>query len=870
MRKLLVGMAVGVVAIAQACGGGGDSSQFAPSEPDASDNTSGSSSGSFSPVDAGPSDAAPGKPGLGESCDDGNKDDGDGCSSACQIEAPYWACAFGMKCVDVRDCGQLLDAGVDAGDAGCIAPPKPAVCGDKVVDPGEVCDDGNVSGGDGCSFDCKTVEANYVCPTPGAPCVSTMVCGDGKITGTEQCDDKNVLSNDGCSATCQLEPGWTCPIPGIACVAAACGDGLVAGGEECDDGNVVNDDGCSSACRLQSRTESVAPTSAAPGKTIIHHYDCKYPAVPLVPPRQVCTETVCGNGFREGTEQCDDGNNAPFDGCSPNCEFEPQCPGGSCVARCGDGLLFDFDGDGDGQPDEQCDDGNTRDGDGCSSTCKVEPGYSCTTQVDDFPAFLDLPIVLRDFKYWNGNDPESHPDYERYSCPNVTPGLVQSTLAGGVPVFRWDGVGNDPVTGTDTNGSCGRQLTSAGDLTDWYRDIDVMVNGVARRRSRKISDLMLRLTRQGAAGNYSYVFDSRFDPPYDTRGGFFPIDGRGWGNQSNGHNFGFSTELRYWFTYDAAQAPQLDFSGDDDVWVFINGKLALDLGGLHPRQADSFTLDAAKAAQLGLVDKHLYEVALFHAERHTTASNFWLTLRGFVKKRSVCQNVCGDGIKTREEQCDKGAANVDPNVAPVPYEGCTTSCTLGPYCGDKATTNPPEQCDDGVNLTPWTPSSMSSACGPGCKKPDYCGDGVLQSVHGERCDEGANNTDDPNVYDACRTNCQPGPRCGDGTTQAQFGEQCDNGFNITAYVQKPGPDDCAPGCKKPRFCGDGVVDFPFEQCDKGAANTDNGSYNSCTTSCTLGPRCGDGVIQAGEQCDDGNRLNGDGCSASCLNEGVPK
>ncbi|WP_081426461.1 lamin tail domain-containing protein [Sorangium cellulosum] len=116
------------------------------------------------------------------------------------------------------------------------------ICGDGVVDAGEVCDDGNTADGDGCSPTCQ-IEAS---PKLG--------CGDGALDPGEQCDDDNTEDGDGCSAACQIE------------APPRCGDGAVDPGEQCDDGNVAGGDGCEVDCTKTPPREIVCEELAPLGE----------------------------------------------------------------------------------------------------------------------------------------------------------------------------------------------------------------------------------------------------------------------------------------------------------------------------------------------------------------------------------------------------------------------------------------------------------------------------------------------------------------------------------------------------------------------------------------------------------------------------
>lgn len=663
------------------------------------------------------------------------------------------------------------------GGVGCGEEPSAeAFCSDGRRDPNEVCDDGNVESGDGCTATCAQIEGDYVCPTPGRPCVSVVKCGDKSLSLGETCDDGQLTpkSGDGCDADCQVEPGWVCPAPGLPCGAAACGDGLLAGNEQCEDGNATpkSGDGCSDTCQVEDG------------------FVCDELG-------EKCRPTVCNDGKREGSEPCDDGNLIVDDECTPLCQVVPQCEktGGACSSRCGDGLILPND-------DEECDDGNSVDGDGCSAKCTVEKGYECKLVKGELPDTLTLPFVFRDFVSLpaQGKAVPRHPDFNG-GCRNLLKeGIVNAVLdAQGKPTNS--GLCDLPVACTlnqqfvDTGDFCyrreacdGKEPTGCLGLTHanhpitghpgdpfsfWYRDTP----GVNHTHVEAVT------LRKNSDDVYSYN---------NPAGGLYPVDGFGWNESGdeatfNDHNYGFTTEVRYWFQFKGGE--RLAFAGDDDVWVFVNGHLALDLGGKHGRADRTVVLTANGDAvcdncttdehpmtgttyPLGITPGNVYEIALFHAERQTAASNFNLSLTGFVSQKSECKPVCGDRIVVADEECDDGKDN-----GPARHNGCTTECKRGPYCGDGHTDPPFEDCDDSVNL------SQYGGCAPGCKTGPSCGDGIVQSQF-EQCDDGKQLGE----YGGCAPGCVLGPRCGDGKLQAAAGETCDDG-------NRKNLDGCSANCR---------------------------------------------------------------------------
>ena len=221
-------------------------------------------------------------------------------------------------------------------------------------------------------------------------------------------------------------------------------------------------------------------------------------------------------------------------------------------------------------------------------TCRSGTWGKCDAPLPQPPK---LKATVRDFS-------ASHPDFEENYPSGLDAGVVERTL----------GTDDKPVyAGKPTTPS----TSGVANFDTWFHDTPLSL--------AQPHELPL-LPAAEEPGLFSFVDDS-----------FFPIDGQLLGNEGRGHNFHFTLEASTTFEYRGGEV--FSFSGDDDMWVFINRQLAIDLGGTHSRLSAEVALDDF-AATGGMARGGTYPLHFFFAERHTVESHF--TLRTSIADPGSC------------------------------------------------------------------------------------------------------------------------------------------------------------------------------------------------------------------------------------------
>ena len=215
---------------------------------------------------------------------------------------------------------------------------------------------------------------------------------------------------------------------------------------------------------------------------------------------------------------------------------------------------------------------------------------------------IDLQVTVRDFK-----------------ADGV---LFEGAMASGEGLVAYDlGADRKPVYNLDVWHEYFSEDISYSDLNAFFNDVE----GVNLKTTKTIT--LKPCQDEGYEGFWE--INSSIGPNGEELDGFFPIDNELFGNPytwegevyDDGHNFHFSVEIHTKFKY--VEGGSFYFSGDDDVWVFFNGKLVIDLGGVHGEEGAEIELDEI-ASELGINVGDIVDFDMFYMERHTTGSNLFI------------------------------------------------------------------------------------------------------------------------------------------------------------------------------------------------------------------------------------------------------
>jgi uncharacterized repeat protein (TIGR03806 family) len=668
--------------------------------------------------------------------------------------------------------------------------PTPVTCGNGALDPGEECDDGNQTNGDGCTATCfdEYCGDNVVndggaetCDPPGTDICDdtcnnrTAVCGDGWVTPPENCEDGNTVSGDGCSSICQDESQ---DLTAVGTIIASIP--LPQGGGN-HDLEVIRDGdkpplGTTDDSRQYDSWDGIDPATE---DWIGYSFASVYTFNRVV--FQEGNEFINGGWFDSLTVQVLQGGvwtevsnlviTPSYGGAdgqtyeTHDMTFTPMLgdgirihgdPGGSSnfisVAElevfaettpitCGDGTL---------DPDEECDDGNNANGDGCAADCTLEPVCGDGT--------VTAPEECDDGNTVGGDGCASDCTFEPFCGDGILTAPEEcddgNTVDGdgcAADCTREPNCGDGFVTAPETceppgtdicNDTCTVRTPVCGD--GWVTPPETCEDGntvggdgcsaVCQDETEDVTaigTIVASIPLPQGGGNHDLeVIRDGDKPPLGTLD-----DSRQYDSWD-----GIDPATEDWIGYSLPSPRTFNRAAFQEGNEFINGGW-FDLLTVQVRQGGVWT----EVSNLVITPSYT-------GEGGQTYETFDMTFTPTL----------GDGIRIYG---DPGGSSNFISVAELEVFAQPTSIN----CGD-GTLDPEEECDDGNNVD-----------GDGCTATcfdEYCGDGVVN-------DGGAEDCELPST-DTCTATCtNRTPLCGDGYITPP--ETCEDGNTVSG-------DGCSSIC----------------------------------------------------------------------------
>ncbi|MDD5074895.1 MAG: DUF4215 domain-containing protein [Candidatus Peribacteraceae bacterium] len=822
------------------------------------------------------------------------------------------------------DCQPICASGPCCGDGSCMPPIESRLncsqdcaaepgCGDGICyslgenpwncpeDCPGVCGDGWVMGGEECESrtDCPVPE-QYACNSCRCELL-VSTCGDGILENGEQCERKPCPQSGPCNASLH----WVGCNFGDQCVSCrcssqgepVCGDGTVqtANNEQCDGDNLAYcsaSQHCDSSCQC---AEGTTPSGCsvctnvgcgscrnAPGATgcFVHNVSGGFTCV-SVPDSTDCgcdwnnnssssAESVCGNGLLEAGEVCDDnpyainGGCGLGEGCAADCRSCIPTSISSHPAGCGNGTI-------EYEIGEECENGNVS---GCSSgpsaTCS---DCRCTYAVSSFSS-------------------SSSSSSFRYSANSSQQGCTASC---------WDSEG-----GRDPNRSGSVSVTQATCYTQNYTEycsdfrtvVEYSCQGTAARTeyvSCPVGECVGGACTQSSGGCASAVQCNDNNPcttdvcTVNHTCFNMVIPGCGAASSSSSSSASFSSIPTVRVCRDGIRGPSEQC---DDANNYANdgctSYCTVEVG---------WSCTGSPSACTPVCGDRKIILGREFCDDGNIASGDGCSAQCAIERGwscpglpSVCRTMCGDRIVAGAEQCDDG--NLEDG------DGCSAKCQL-----EIATVSSPSSVSSHSSSSFF---SVNSLCGNGrMESGEECERGIRGCSTGLTCNLFLCKCEKSVVVSSSVSSRQVSSAtisvvCGNGVLEQ--GEFCEtdipclkNGIcvagcqclippSVSASQSSSSSSSSRSSLSSPAalpYCGDGKLEAE-EQCEVGIwcpaglcmecrcvlPSSSSQLFVSSLSSPAPLPTflCGNGVPENGEQCDDGNAASQDGCDALCRTE----